>query len=766
MERCMIWRVITITYLQFVFLTLMSTTHAIGQDRVPAGAGLIEDVTALPRPEIMAQHASAPVHLDGVLDESVWQATPVTNFIQAEPREGQRATERTNVWIAYGDGNLYVAAHLYDSKPDNLVVNDIRKDFSERAQDVFSVILDTFHDRRNGYVFMTNPAGARGDRQISNEGREVNANWDAIWRVETRRVDNGWTVEMEIPFRAIRTAKGNGVWGINFSRRIRRNNELAFWAPVPRAYGLTRLSLAGTLTGLPEADAGSRDLRVTPFALANTVRETGGTEFSENLQAGVDVKWGVTRSLALDLTVNPDFAQVEADQQRVNLTQFSLFFPEKRQFFLENSGVFYMGDAARNTRASTSIRPDEDLLPFFSRRIGLTDDGRTTPIHGGARLTGNAGGFQVGFMTMRTGDVEGTPGNNWGVFRARKNVFSSSDIGGLFMIRRATAGGADDFNRVYGADAYIRFPGEIDWSIYQLWSDARNPNDENADEPVSRSTERNGYAFRTSLNREGNFHHIKFGFMEMTPDFQNDLGFFRRTGFRKYFLDWGVRPRFTFMRELGVREIHPHVTWNYYEDLNNRILAKWLHTGITFFFNNGGNVQIQADPRFERIDKPFNIDSRIDPIPAGSYSWNAWALTGGTDASRMFSLNWRGTLGELWSGTQKTFSFTLNFKPSYAFRTSIGVQRTDAKLDKPDDSFVRTLWTSRTNYSFNRDMFIDALVQVDAGKQTFNSNVRFNIIHAPLSDFFIVWNEQRFTTGDGTPPGRSLTLKLTRMLSF
>ena len=766
MEKCMIWRVITITYLQFVFLTLVSTTHAMGQDRVAAGAGLIEDVTALPRPEIMAQHASSPVRLDGVLDELVWQATPVTNFIQAEPREGQRATQRTNVWIAYGDGNLYVAAHLYDSKPDNLVVNDIRKDFSERAQDVFSVILDTFHDRRNGYVFMTNPAGARGDRQISNEGREVNASWDAIWRVETRRIDDGWTVEMEIPFRAIRTAKGNGVWGINFSRRIRRNNELAFWAPVPRAYGLTRLSLAGTLTGLPEADAGGRDLRVTPFAMANTVRETGGTEFSENLQAGIDVKWGVTRSLALDLTVNPDFAQVEADQQRVNLTQFSLFFPEKRQFFLENSGVFYMGDAARNTRASTSIRPDEDLLPFFSRRIGLTDDGRTTPIHGGARLTGNAAGFQVGLMTMRTGDVEGTPGNNWGVFRARKNVFRSSDIGGLFMIRRATDGGADDFNRVYGADAYIRFPGEIDWSIYQLWSDARNPNDETAGEPASRGTERNGYAFRTSLNREGNFHHIKFGFMEMTPDFQNDLGFFRRTGFRKYFLDWGVRPRFTFMRELGVREIHPHITWNYYEDLDNRILAKWLHTGITFFLNNGGNVQIQADPRFERIDRPFAIDSRIDPIPVGSYSWNAWALTGGTDSSRMFSFNWKGTLGELWSGTQKTFSFTLNFKPSYAFRTSIGVQRTDAKLDKPDDSFVRTLWTARTNYSFNRDMFIDALVQVDAGKQTFNSNIRFNIIHAPLSDLFIVWNEQRFTTGDGTPPGRSLTLKLTRMLSF
>lgn len=757
-----------IAWFELVFLTLGGATPALGQEQVrpPGDAGRIDDVASIARPEIVAHSAMAAIRLDGVLDEPVWQTTPATGFVQAEPREGLPATERTSVWVAYGDGNLYIAAHLYDSRPDHLVVNDIRKDFDERSQDVFSVILDTFHDRRNGYVFMTNPAGARGDRQIANEGREVNASWDAIWRVETRRASDGWTVEMEIPFRAIRSASGADVWGINFSRNIRRNNEVAFWAPVPRAYALTRLSLAGTLAGLPRDGAGGRDLRVTPFALANTVRGAGGTEFAEDLQAGVDVKWGVTRGLALDLTVNPDFAQVEADQQRVNLTQFSLFFPEKREFFLENSGLFYVGDAARNTRTNLQPRVDEDLLPFFSRRIGLTADGRTTPIKAGARLTGNAAGLQIGAMTMRTGDVEGVPGSDWGVFRARKNVFRSSDVGGLFMIRRARQGGDQDFNRVYGADAYIRFPGEIDWSIYYLRSDAEGPA-EAAEEGSSLPAEqRNGYTVRTSLNREGNFHHIKFGFMEMSPDFQDDLGFFRRTGFRKYFIDWGIRPRFEFMRRLGVRETHAHITWNYYDDLDNRILAKWLHTGVTFFFNNGGNLQIQLDPRFERIDSPFTIDSRIDPIPAGSYSWNAWSLTGSTDASRMFSFSWRGTVGELWSGTQKSLTLGMNFKPSYAFRASLGMRRTDADLDEPDDSFVRTLWTMRTNYSFNRDMFIDALVQYDAALDVFNSNVRFNLIHAPLSDLFIVWNEQRITTGDGTPPGRSLTVKLTRMLSF
>ncbi len=731
----------------------------------PDRAEPVADVSALPRPTLAVRALTGPIRLDGILDEPAWQTEPATGFIQAEPDEGLTATQHTHVWVAHGDGNLYVAARLHDAQADGIVVNDIRKDFDEGAQDVFAVILDTFHDRRNGYVFMTNAAGARADRQIANEGREVNASWDAIWRVETRRDDEGWTVEMEIPFRSIRSAPVGDVWGINFSRRIRRNNEIAFWAAIPRAYALTRLSLAGTLTGLPGTRSAGRDLRFTPYALANTVRGTGGSVFDRELQGGLDLKWGMTRGLALDLTVNPDFAQVEADEQRVNLTQFSLFFPEKREFFLENSGLFYVGDAARNTRTNLQPRYDEDLLPFFSRRIGLTADGRTQPIHGGARVTGNAAGFQVGAMAMRTGDAHGAPGSDWGVFRARRNLFRSSDIGGIFMFRRATEGGREDFNRIYGADTYIRFPGEIDLSVYYLASDARaTGGGDNLAPPLDR--DRGGYTVRTSLNREGNFHHIKFGFMEMSPDFRNDLGFLRRTGFRKYFVDWGIRPRFQFMRRLGVREVHPHIVWNYYDDLDNRMLAKWLHTGITFFLNNGGNVQIQVDPTFERIDRPFRLDRRIDPIPPGSYSWAPWSLTGGTDASRMFSFRWRGTLGELWSGTQKSLSLTMNFKPSYHFRASVGMSRTDATLDLPDASFVRTLWTVRTNYSFNPDMFVDALVQYDPAHNVFNSNVRFNLIHAPLSDLYLVWNEQRITTGDGTPPGRSLTLKLTRMLAF
>jgi hypothetical protein len=491
---------------------------------------------------------------------------------------------------------------------------------------------------------------------------------------------------------------------------------------------------------------------VKPFALAGTVRETGSDAFVRQNEAGLDVKYRLTDGLTLDFTANPDFAQVEADQQRVNLTQFSLFFQEKREFFLENSGVFYVGDAARNLRIRLTPTPDEDLLLFFSRRIGISEDRRAVPIRAGARVTGQAGGFVVGGLWMRTEEFGGAPGNDYAVLRLRKNVLRGSDIGGIVMMREAI-GDEGGYNRVYGADSYIRFPGEIDWSTYYVASETPGITD-------------GQYAWRTSINREGNFNHIKFGAMELGEGFQNDLGFFKRTGVRKYFIDWGVRPRPESFRAFGVREIHPHIVWNYYDDLDGDIIAKRLHSGVTFFLESGGNIQLAMDASTERIADPFPIDSRIDPIPAGRHDWNAWVLSGSTDSSRLFSFNYRFTKGGLWTGSQTAFSGGFTFRPSYQIQSTLNLSRTNADLDLPDASFTKTFWTSRTNYSFNKNMFVDALIQYDPATKLLNSNVRFNLIHAPLSDLFIVWNEQRFETGEGILPGRSLTVKFTKMLAF
>ena len=706
-------------------------------------------ITDAERPRVRAVQATEPIEVDGRLTESVWRGEALGGFIQAEPREGDPATEETEVWVAYDGANLYIAAYLHDSQEP--IVNDIRKDFGESTQDVFQVILDTFRDRRNGYVFLTNAEGARGDRQVANEGREINASWDAIWRVETQKVEDGWTLEMEIPFRALRFEPGSDAWGINFGRTLRRNNEASYWAPIPRAYTFNRLSLAGDLEGLPSTAPG-RDLRVKPFVLGGTVRETGGTDFERQNEVGIDVKYRLTEGLTLDVTANPDFAQVEADQQRVNLTQFSQFFQEKREFFLENSGLFYVGDAARNLRIRLTPTPDEDLLLFHSRSIGISDDGRAVPIRAGTRVTGQAAGLVVGALWMRTDDFGGTPGNDYAVVRVRKNVLRGSDIGGIVLLRDAV-GDESSYNRVFGGDAYIRFPGEIDWSTYVVGSESPAFDD-------------GQYAWRTSINREGNFHHLKFGAMELGEGFTNDLGFFKRTGVRKWFADWGIRPRPESFRRFGVREIHPHITWNLYDDLDGRIRAKRLHSGVTFFLETGGNIQLAMDKSTERIDAPFTIDSRVDAIPVGRHDWESWVLSGSTNSSRVLSFNYRLKEGGLWTGQQKAFSGGFTFRPSYQFRTTMSVSHTDIDLKQPIAEFTKTFWTSRTNYSFNKDMFIDALVQFDPATNRLNSNVRFNLIHSPLSDLFVVWNEQRFETGEGIIPGRSLTVKFTKMFAF
>ena len=718
------------------------------------------------RLELVATRAGTPIRVDGVLDEAVWQnADPATGFVQAEPREGQPASERTEVRIAYDEANLYIAAWLFDAESDRIIVNDIRKDFTVENQDAFEIILDTFNDHRNGYVFRTNAEGARGDQQVANEGREVNASWDAVWFVRTKRTQEGWTAEFAIPFRALRFADSGGSdmsWGINFSRRIRRKNEVSFWSPVPRAYNLNRVSLAGTLAGLPDA-AGGRDLRIKPYAAARTIRETGGADFKGSGDAGLDLKYGVTEGVTLDFTLNPDFAQVEVDEQQVNLTQFSQFFPEKREFFLENSGVFYVGDAARNNRVSLTPTPDEDLLLFFSRRIGLTPSGREIPILAGARLTGQAAGFVVGGLTMQTRETDGLPANHYSVLRARRNVAAASDIGAIFMMRQATgdltdAGGAileprDNFNRVYGADANIRLPGETDWNSYVIRTATPGVTD-------------GQYAVRTSLNHEGNFFHGKGGFMAIGEGFQDDLGYFRRTGIHKWFTDIGIRPRPEALRRIGIREMHPHIVWDYITDLEGRQVGKRLHSGYSVFFDNGGFTELSFNPAYQRIETPFRIHTGSAPIPPGAYGWNELQLRINTDPSRALTLTFTGITGGLWSGDQKTVNINVGVKPSYRFRANVSLQRTHASFDQPIGDFVRTIWTVRTNYSFTTNMFVDAFAQYDPDRDQFNTNVRFNLIHRPLSDLFIVFNEQRITGPDSPAAGRSVILKFTQMMAF
>jgi len=708
------------------------------------------------RRSVFAIATPTPITLDGALDEEVWRkAQPAVDFVQAEPHEGQLATEITEVRLVFDGEALYVGVACHDAAgAAGIIINDIRKDFVTGEQDSFEMILDTFADRRNGFVFAVNAVGAKSDSQIANEGRDVNASWDAVWSVATRTGADGWSAEIRIPFKTLRFTPGAGrVWGVNFSRRIRRKNELDFWSPVPRVYNLYRASLGGTLDGLPDASQG-RNLRIKPFVAADATRAAGGDDFSTGAHAGLDVKYGVTPSLTLDLTVKPDFAQAEADEQQVNLTQFSLYYPEKREFFLENSGTFYFGDIPRESRIGTArfSPPEEEVLLFFSRRIGLTDDGQAIPIAAGARLTGRAGAYGVGLMTIQTQSFNGEPGDNYTVVRGRRDILNNSDVGAIFLSRQSSDN-SGDYNRVAGADANFRFLRALSINSFIAKSDT----------PGASEGE---LAAKGSVTWNDNFIHGQYSFLTLGDDFRDDIGFIKRTGIRKHFADFGLRPRPQALRKYGVRELHPHTRFNVYTDQSNVKVTHSNHVAMSVFLENGGNVEFAVNPRFERIAAPFTV--RPDQsFAAGQYGWTEYNLLVETNHSRMMSASLDLTTGGFWTGTQRSTKLGVVVRPSYHLSFDTALQRNDIDLPFPMHAFVTNLVTSRVGYAFNTRTFLDTLLQYNTDLRQFSANVRFDLIHRPLSDLFVVYNEQRLTD-EPTPvnAGRGLIVKYTHMLAF
>ena len=374
-------------------LLLLGCARGMAQARQSSGSFTTENK----RRVLHAVRTAEAIRLDGELSERAWQnAEAARDFVQAEPYEGSPATEATEVRVLFNEESLYIGIFCRDTEPERILTNSLKEDFDPRDDDSFEIILDTFLDSRNGYLFTTNPHGAKRDAQVTDEGREINADWDTVWDVRTQRTSEGWTVEIVIPFKSLSFEENRtqGVWGINFGRRIRRKNEIVYWSPVPRRYEITRLSLAGELSGM-EGIARGRNLRLKPYLATDFSRFAAGDHIVIRGKEGLDVKYSITPSLTLDLTGNTGFSQVEVDEQQINLTRFPLFFPEKREFFLENSGIFQFGDIP-GERGSRS----RETQLFFSRRIGLSDDGEPIPIWGGARLSGQVGKYRLGFLSM------------------------------------------------------------------------------------------------------------------------------------------------------------------------------------------------------------------------------------------------------------------------------------------------------------------------------------------------------------------------------
>ena len=383
-----------------------------------------------------AQRVSQAPTIDGILNEELWQkAVPLTDFLQAEPLEGQPASQKTEVRLVYDDSAMFVGVRLHDADPSRIVVTDTSRDAGMGDQDSFQIILDTFRDRQNGFVFGTSATGVQYDAQVRNQGVQ-DATWDASWEVKTQSDDHGWTAEFRIPLRTLRYGQPPQAWGVNFMRNIQRERERAYWAPLPRQFTLSRLSSAGDLQGLQLA--APRNFKLLPYAVTSANRNfTPGASTDFTRDIGLDAKVGVTGSLNLDLTLNTDFAQVEVDNQQINLTRFNIRFPEKRPFFLENAGLFTVG-------ASAVGQGGGDLDLFFSRRIGLDDDGNLVPMQAGARLSGKTAGYNVGLMNMQTDSVGRRAGDNFTVARVSRDLPSRSGVGAMFINRSAVGELAGD----------------------------------------------------------------------------------------------------------------------------------------------------------------------------------------------------------------------------------------------------------------------------------------------------------------------------------
>ena len=680
--------------------------------------------------KVVATRIENGIVIDGELDEPQWAlAEPISDFVQHEPETGSAPSELTEVRLLYDDQNLYVGVLCFDSEGgEGVTVNDMRRDFPPFESDTFLIVLDTFDDNRNGFLFNTNARGAKFDSQIGSDGSRVNRDWEGIWHVKSKITERGWQTEMAIPFKTVRFRNDTEqVWGVNFQRRIRRKNEAIQWSLIPRPYRVNRVSQAGRLEGLSGIPPGL-NLHVKPYITAPVLRREGDdVDFVPD--AGLDVKYALGSQLTLDLTVNTDFSQVEVDDAQINLTRFSLFFPEKREFFLENASIFQFGQT-------------QDVIPFFSRRIGLSS-GKLVPLLGGARLTGRLGEYTLGLLSLQTDDFEEIPSTNFSVARVRRDVFRKSEIGGIFINKQEVDG---SFNRTYGADANFTFFNFFDISSFLLRT--TTPEIQNEDMATHLS-----FGWRDSLLT------LQGAYLSIQENFKPEVGFAPRQGIRKSTGQIALRPR-PGERIPSIREFEPSLRIDYITDQDNLLETRAIEGLFTIRFQNGASIWVAGKSNFERLTEPFPIRSD-QTIPVGDYRFNEYTLSLASDPSRMFSGDLRVTTGEFFDGDKDSYRAAVRFQRP-EFRSEISWSHDDITLTSGD--FDTDLVSARLNYSFTTTMFLNALIQYNSDQHEISSNIRFNLIHKPLSDFFLVYNERRSSTGEVAE--RALIAKLTYVFNF
>ena len=710
-------------------------------------AGLRAALTAEPR-DIEPRLVERPPEIDGRLDEEAWSMAPVIDdFTQQEPAEGEPASERTEVRLLYNSRWLFIGVRAFDSDPAGIIATEMRRD-SERLleEDNFQVILDTFRDSRSGYMFVTNPLGAKLEQQVFEEGdgggrgstSNVNLNWNGVWHAAARRTAEGWDAEMAIPLVTLRFPVAERQrWGINFMRNIRRKNEQVFWAPIPKAYSITRVSLAGTASGMTSLDR-ALDLRIKPFLLAGGQRNRVGPLVADKglRDAGLDIKYGLGSSLNLDLTLNTDFAQAEADEQQVNLTRFSLFFPEKRDFFLENSGQFNVGSQGR----------DRLFDLFFSRRIGLSEQGQVVPIIGGGRLSGKAGRHNIALLDVQTDEAFGGHGENFFVARYSRDVLQRSKVGGLFINKEETGGAG--FNRTLGADTTL-VPHQ-NFTVNALIAKTASEGVDGRDTAL--------YARAAWLDRRWN---VYAEYADIDDNFNAEVGFVPRIGIRttKVHVERNPRPG-----RYGIRILEPMFNITYTTDQQNRLLSRRLHHMVGISFEDGSRAIVWYNRLFEQLDAPFEIRPNV-VIPSGAYRFGEWLFSYTSDPSRRLYYLVEYAPQTFYGGTRTDTRLTLGLRATSRVATELEYRRND--VDLPGGAFVVDLGILRFDVALSPRLTVRTLSQYNSYTRQLTTSARLNFLYRPGSDLYLVYDDSWREDAPGVPQlrNRQLVLKLTYLLS-
>jgi hypothetical protein len=715
-----------------------------------AGAAHAQDVRQ-PGAEVTAVRLSAPLRIDGRLDEEIYtRVLPITGFVQQLPVEGVPATEDTEMWVLYDDENLYISARCQDSAADRIAANELRRDHSNIFQfnDNFSVSLDTFHDQRNGLYFQTTPIGAIRDQAIN--GGQMNVNWNTVWDVKTVRDDRGYTLEMVIPFKSLRyRTAGAQTWGINARRVVRSKNEVSMLTRVPASYGtngVAQMAVAAVLVGV-ETPAQSMNLEFKPYLSGSlTTDRTARVPIDNDLGrgAGIDVKYGLTRGLTADVTVNTDFAQVEEDQQQINLTRFNLFFPEKRDFFLEGQGIFDFGGTS-SQRASGSIP-----VLFFSRRIGLSGS-QAVPVIAGGRVTGKAGRFDVGALGITTGDKPsaGAVTTTFSALRLRRNILRRSSIGMIATGRWPAALQTGD-NGVAGLDADLRFFENIEATLY--WA-----------RTSSAGVDGDEGSYRGRFAYGGDRYGFSADRVVVEGNFNPEVGFVRRTDFASNTLTGRFSPR---VRRGPIRQLTWQGTLEYVTDAAGDLLEDRSQQGrFGAEFNSSEQVEFTFERTFERLPSDFTISPGVI-VPAGGYSTDTVSASYTLAQQRKVSGTLSASRGSFYGGTRTS----AGYNGRLAFSANVAVEPTLTLnwVSLPYGDFNARLAGLRLAIAPTARLGFSALTQFNPTARTLTSSARMRWEYTPGSELFVVYSDGRDTGARSFPlmQNRSFAVKATRLLRF